>query len=82
MRTAYSEEQVIKQLLAAGPTVVAVLRLHHGIETKNTKTPYEDMTGTYASVSGGDFLTEESMRIVCGIRTRELAASDASGHDQ
>ncbi len=71
----------LKAFLAAGPTVVAGLRLQHGFESKFSRHECETMIEEYAGLGGDDWLTEDTMRLACGVPLRNRRAADEAQHD-
>ena len=76
----------LKQFLTSGPTVAAGLRMQHGFENEYSRSDCEHMIEEYASLGGDEWLTEDTMRLSCGLplRDRRQPESERAGiiHDE
>ena len=67
----FKKDPTLKHKLQSGPYIAAGLRLQHGFESKTSKQQCIDNLEKYAALGGDGGLTEDSMRLACGLKARE-----------
>jgi hypothetical protein len=69
----------LKQFLMSGPAVAAALQMQHGFETKYSQSECEFMIEEYCELGGDKNLTEDTMRLACGLALRDRRNDDGPG---
>jgi hypothetical protein len=75
----FAKKPLLKSFLSTGPACAAGLRLQHGFETMNSPIDCRNRIESYAALGGDAGLTEDSMRIACGLQARDRRGDVASG---
>ena len=75
----FCKDPALKKVLQSGPAVLAGLRIQHGFELKYSKERCREIIETYASLGGDCGLTEDKMRLACGLELRQRQDAQVSG---
>jgi hypothetical protein len=75
----FAKKALLKNFLSSGPASAAGIRLQHGFETLHSPEECRHNIEEYAALGGDDGLTEDSMRISCGLKARDRRNDDAPG---
>ncbi len=69
----------LKKQITSGPAIAAGLQHQHGFELHHSKQDSIDMIEQYAALGGDDGLTEDSMRLACGLKLRDRSKDQSPG---
>ncbi len=75
----FPKKPLLKTFLSSGPASAAGLRLQHGFEAIHSPEECRHSIEAYAALGGDDGLTEDSMRISCGLKARDRRQDVAPG---
>ena len=74
----FPADPTLKQFLASAPASAAGLRIQHAFELEHCQADCVDMIDEHAT-GGDDFLTEDKMRVACGLPLRVRHLETAAG---
>ncbi len=75
----FPKKETMKKFLVSGPAIAAGLRIQHGFEINHGRGECHAMIENYAALGGDGGLTEDSMRLTCGVKMRERVSDVAPG---
>jgi hypothetical protein len=70
----FREDPTLGRFLSSSQASLAGMRLQHGFETKHSKDECYQLIEEYATGGGDEYLTEDSMRLACGLPLRQRHA--------
>lgn len=75
----YPKKPLLKKFLSSGPAAAAGLRLQHGFEALHSPADCRHRIEAYAALGGDDGMTEDCMRLACGLSARNRRNDIAGG---
>ena len=75
----FAKKPLLNKNLNSGPASAAGIRLQHGFETLHSPIECRNCIEAYAALGGDDGLTEDSMRMACGLKARDRRNDVAPG---
>ena len=75
----FPRNPALKRFLTSKPAALAGLRLQHGFEMKHSKSDCEAMIENYAALGGDGGLTEDTLRLACGLPVRSRREDITAG---
>jgi hypothetical protein len=67
----FAKKPLLKKFLSSGVACAAGLRMQHGFEHLNSPAACRNRIEAYAALGGDGGLTEDSMRMACGLQPRD-----------
>lgn len=71
----------LRDFLTSGPAAAAGIYLQHGFEVRHSRDECHAMIERYAALGGDGGLTEDSMRLACGLQLRDRRTEAVAGGD-
>jgi hypothetical protein len=75
----FAKKPMLKKFLGSGVACAAGLRMQHGFEHKHSAEDCRNRIESYAALGGDGCLTEDSMRLACGLQPRDRTKEVAPG---
>ena len=75
----FPKDPTLKEFLISGPAIASSIQLQHAFEKSHSRTECLEMLEAYCSLGGDNGLTEDKMRVACGLAPRRRDADTAPG---
>ena len=75
----FPKDPTLKEFLVSGPAIASSMQLQHAFEHTYSRAECIHMIESYCNLGGGQGLTEDKMRIACGLPPRQRAEIAAPG---
>lgn len=75
----FPKDPTLKEFLISGPAIASSIQLQHAFEKTHSRTECLEMIEAYCSLGGDSGLTEDKMRVACGLAPRRRDADTAPG---
>lgn len=75
----FPKDPTLKDFLVSGPAIASSLQLQHAFEHRHSREDCLHMIESYCNLGGDQGLTEDKMRIACGLQPRRRETISAPG---